>query len=85
MDLSALTELFGNLAGFFGGFKDVFSGLGAIFENGAALSSGVLVFRESGAFPAAGLEDLISQVQQLDMDEIRKEIAEAQAAEGQQN
>jgi hypothetical protein len=40
MDLSALTELFGNLAGFFGGFKDVFSGLGAIFENGAALSSG---------------------------------------------
>ncbi|WP_273051866.1 PorACj family cell wall channel-forming small protein [Corynebacterium nuruki] len=40
MDLSALTELFGQLAGFFGGFKDVFSGLGAIFENGAALSSG---------------------------------------------
>ncbi|MGO3151191.1 MAG: thioredoxin [Galactobacter sp.] len=45
-----------------------------------AFRDGVLVFRESGAFPAAGLEDLISQVQQLDMEEIRKEIAEAQAA-----
>ncbi|MGO1318702.1 MAG: thioredoxin [Galactobacter sp.] len=40
---------------------------------------GVLVFRESGAVPASALEDLISQMEALDMDQIRKEIAEAAA------
>ncbi|MDO5672680.1 MAG: thioredoxin [Actinomycetaceae bacterium] len=32
---------------------------------------GVLVFREAGALPAAALEDLIKQVKDLDMDEVR--------------
>ena len=42
---------------------------------------GVLIFRNSGALPAAALEDLISQVQKLDMDEVRKQIAEMEAKE----
>ncbi|MCS4536469.1 thioredoxin [Corynebacterium sp. HS2168-gen11] len=39
---------------------------------------GVLVYREAGALPAAALEDLISQVRALDMDDVRRQIAEAQ-------
>ena len=37
---------------------------------------GIVVFRQSGALPLSALEDLISQVQNLDMDEVRKQIAE---------
>jgi thioredoxin 1 len=36
---------------------------------------GILLFSQPGALPASGLEDLVSQVSALDMDEIRKEIA----------
>ncbi len=36
---------------------------------------GVQVFSQPGALPAAALEDLLSQVEALDMDEVRKEIA----------
>ncbi len=36
---------------------------------------GILLFSQPGALPAPGLDDLISQVSALDMDEIRKEIA----------
>lgn len=32
---------------------------------------GILVFRQPGALPEAALEDLISQVEKLDMDEVR--------------
>ncbi|GAA1472615.1 thioredoxin [Corynebacterium felinum] len=35
---------------------------------------GILVFRESGALPAAALDDLIAQVRALDMDEVRRQI-----------
>lgn len=35
---------------------------------------GVPIFRQSGALPSAALEDLISQVQNLDMDEVRKQV-----------
>lgn len=45
-----------------------------------AFRDGILVFRQAGALPAAALEDLISQVQALDMDEVRKQ-AEASSAE----
>ena len=46
----------------------------------------VLVFRQAGALPGPALESLISQVRDLDMDEIKRQIeAEAQAeAEPQQ-
>ena len=40
---------------------------------------GIVVFRQSGALPLSALEDLISQVQNLDMDEVRKQIAEIEA------
>ena len=39
----------------------------------------VLVYRQSGALPPAALEDLLTQVKSLDMDEVRKKIAEAEA------
>ena len=42
---------------------------------------GIVVFRQSGALPRSALEDLISQVQNLDMDEVRKQIAEIEAEE----
>ena len=42
---------------------------------------GIVVFRQSGALPLSALEDLISQVQNLDMDEVRKQIAEVEAEE----
>ncbi|MEU0542007.1 thioredoxin [Nocardia sp. NPDC005978] len=45
-----------------------------------AFREGVLVFAQPGALPAEALEDLIGQVQALDMDEVRKQLAEQQAA-----
>ena len=45
---------------------------------------GIVVFRQSGALPLSALEDLISQVQNLDMDEVRKQIAEMEAKESAQ-
>ncbi|GGV21628.1 thioredoxin [Streptomyces longisporoflavus] len=45
----------------------------------------VAVFAQPGALPEAALEDVIGQARQLDMDEVRKSVAEEQAkAEGQQ-
>ncbi|HHO52236.1 MAG TPA: thiol reductase thioredoxin [Deltaproteobacteria bacterium] len=41
----------------------------------------ILVFREAGALPPAALEELITEVKKLDMDEVRSKIAEAEAAE----
>jgi thioredoxin 1 len=38
----------------------------------------VLLFREAGALPPAALEDLITQVKGLDMNEIKQKIAEQQ-------
>ena len=42
---------------------------------------GVLLFRQPGMLPEEALEDLVRQVRALDMDEVRKEIAEQEAAE----
>ena len=42
---------------------------------------GILLFRQSGALPEAALEDLMGQVEALDMDEVRKQIAEQAAAQ----
>lgn len=41
----------------------------------------VLVFNQAGALPSAALEDLLSQVKALDMEEVHRSIAEAEAAE----
>lgn len=35
---------------------------------------GVPIFRQSGALPSAALEDLITQVENLDMEEVRRQI-----------
>jgi thioredoxin 1 len=39
------------------------------------------IFAQPGALPEEGLRDLIVQVEALDMDEVRKEIADQEAAE----
>jgi thioredoxin 1 len=41
---------------------------------------GVLVFSQPGALPAAVLDDVIRQVRDLDMDEVRRAVAESSAA-----
>jgi thioredoxin 1 len=40
----------------------------------------ILVYSRPGALPKAALDDLITQVRALDMDEVRAEIAKAEAA-----
>ena len=40
---------------------------------------GIQLFSQPGALPAAALEDLISQVRALDMDEVRKQVESADA------
>ena len=40
-----------------------------------AFRDGILVFREAGALPAPSFEELIQSVKNLDMDELRAEIA----------
>lgn len=40
---------------------------------------GVLLFAQPGALPGNALDDLISQAQALDMDEVRAELAKADA------
>jgi thioredoxin 1 len=45
----------------------------------AILRDNVLLFSQPGVVPAEGLEDLLSQVRELDMDEVHREIAEKQA------
>jgi thioredoxin 1 len=42
---------------------------------------GVLVFRQPGALPPQSLEQLITAVRELDMDDVRRQLAEATAAE----
>lgn len=41
----------------------------------------ILVFSQPGALPASALEDLIGQIKGLDMDDVRRKMAEAQATE----
>ena len=40
---------------------------------------GILVFRQSGALPPAGLEQVIQGIKGLDMDDVRAQLAAAQA------
>ncbi|MCT1686408.1 thioredoxin [Pseudoglutamicibacter cumminsii] len=42
---------------------------------------GLLVFRQAGALPASALEDVLEQVKALDMDDVRRQIAETEAQE----
>lgn len=45
---------------------------------------GILLMSQPGALPAAALEDVITQVRALDMDDVRKKIAEQRADKGEQ-
>ena len=45
-----------------------------------AFRDNILVFSQAGALPAPALENLIGQVRALDMDAVRAQIAEAEAA-----
>lgn len=45
----------------------------------AAYRDEVLVFRQAGAIDGAALNDLIKQIKELDMDEVRAKIAELEA------
>ncbi|WP_328698672.1 thioredoxin [Cellulomonas citrea] len=45
-----------------------------------AFRDGVLVFRQAGALPGPALEQVMTAVKELDMDEVRAKIAESAAA-----
>lgn len=51
-----------------------------------AFRDGILVFAQPGALPPAGLEQVISAVRELDMDDVRAQLAaqQGQAAQGEQ-
>lgn len=44
-----------------------------------AFREGVLVFSQAGALPAAALDELLEKVRDLDMEEVHREVAAAQA------
>ena len=46
-----------------------------------AFRDGILVFSQPGALPEASLEQLIGQVRALDMDDVRRQVDEARAAD----
>ena len=52
-----------------------------------AFRDGILVFAQPGALPGPALDQVINAVKDLDMDDVRKQIAEAEAAasEGDDN
>jgi len=45
----------------------------------------ILLFNQAGALPRQALDELIGKVKALDMDEVRQEIAKAEAEAEQQN
>ncbi|MBF4459901.1 thioredoxin [Pseudoclavibacter sp. RFBJ3] len=45
-----------------------------------AFRDGVLLYREAGAMPLAGVEKLIEALENVDMDQVRAEIAEKSGA-----
>ena len=51
-----------------------------------AFRDGILVYAQPGALPAAGLEQIITAVKDLDMDDVRAKVAaqEAEAPEARQ-
>ena len=46
----------------------------------AVFREGIGIFQQSGALPPAALDELLEKVASLDMDEVRKQVAEQQAA-----
>ncbi len=48
-----------------------------------AIREGVVLYAKPGALPAPSLEQLISAVREVDMDDVRRQIAEEQAGQHQ--
>lgn len=46
-----------------------------------AFRDGIAIFRQAGALPAPVLDDLLKQIRELDMDEVKKQIAEQEGAQ----
>jgi thioredoxin 1 len=46
-----------------------------------AFRDGILVFSQPGALPAPALEEVITAVKGLDMDDVRKQVEEATASQ----
>ena len=46
-----------------------------------AFRDGILIYQNAGALPPAAFDDLIQQVKDLDMDDVRRQIAEQNASE----
>jgi len=49
------------------------------------IREGVVVFNQAGMLPEEALKDVIEQVKALDMEQVKKEIAEAEAKENNNN
>jgi thioredoxin 1 len=47
-----------------------------------AFRDGILLYKEAGALPKEALGQLVEQVKALDMDDVRRQVAEAEAAAG---
>ncbi len=47
-----------------------------------AVRDGVVLYSEAGALPENALEDLITQVRNVDMDEVNRQVAEQQSNAG---
>ena len=47
-----------------------------------AIRDNVVLFSQPGALPAHALDDLIGQIKEIDMDDVRRQIAEEQAKQG---
>ena len=43
----------------------------------------IIVFAQPGALPAAALDKIVNGVKDLDMDQVRREVAQQQPASGQ--
>jgi thioredoxin 1 len=48
--------------------------------NLTAFRAGILVFSQPGALPAPALDEVIASIRALDMDDIRAQIGQSQAA-----
>lgn len=45
-----------------------------------AFRDGVLVYREAGALPASALEQLVTSIRELNMDDVRNQISEGETS-----
>lgn len=51
----------------------------------AIFRENILIYKQAGALPPAALEEVIEKVKELNMDEVRKQIAEQEKADAAEN